>query len=71
MSDIIEFPRKGVRARRYQPPVIALPMDTSSRLDVGAKLRVDIQPASTTLAEHAALQSAIIIRLTPPKSPQE
>jgi hypothetical protein len=63
---IIELPRRGVRTRRYEPPVMAVSLDTSSPVDV-VRLRVDILLTPLTLVD-AARQGAAVIRLTPSKS---
>ncbi len=70
MSDIIEFPLRGVYARYCVSPGLVGPMVPRYRGDTGNKERsasVDA-PASVTLAEHAALQSATVINLTRSKS---
>jgi hypothetical protein len=70
MSDIIEFPRRGVYARYCISPGMVGPMVPRYRRDVGNTERSTFlnAPASITLAEHAARQSATVIRLTPSKS---
>jgi|HubBroStandDraft_5_1064220.scaffolds.fasta_scaffold2761495_1 hypothetical protein len=70
MSDIIEFPRRGVYARYCISPGQVGPMVPRYRQDAGNKERNAFvgTPAPLTLAEHAARQSATVIRLMPSKS---